>query len=605
MNGARSISMQKGYLLTALATAVLLAASSWTASAQVRRDPSLGDGRGVLITMTSKVDEGETATINVTVKGKVAEEATDAQVTVTITAPQASQVRKGSATAAEIDEQRDLRLGGALVLDFGDGPASDDDGATTLLTVPLTRRGTIELDTFYDGDAESEYVTLLVAIAGLENEQGTSVGSAAGDVVSNKNITITDVDTQIYTIDLVRGQRYEEGEDFMVEISADPEHVQANGKFRLRVADENGGLLKSYKVPPADTIVGSEDGMTTIPDVNVDERNTVPALIDVPNNDKNRVEDTITVELLKGSAGDYEVVDSVDVTLDDIHVLPDADAITAVARDAARNGKEVTEIMEGGDPVYLNVTVDRGNSRASITDETLMVDIKPADPAQVTDYTLSVSEVTFEGRETGKQSSEATVELKLSALSNDDVGMEYLMLDLVVSGVAANGTSTSTGTFSIKIVDATTPKVSPKSEAEAYPMIRAALGNDPQTTVMNPGESGTIMMGDLFTVMEGYDANYKVSESGGAVSVTAPDDTVTIAANVAGTSKVTVTATAEMMASSFKPEQTVSDVASITFEVMVEEEMPEPVPALPLFGQLLLALFMTAGGARLYRRRQG
>ena len=29
------------------------------------------------------------------------------------------------------------------------------------------------------------------------------------------------------------------------------------------------------------------------------------------------------------------------------------------------------------------------------------------------------------------------------------------------------------------------------------------------------------------------------------------------------------------------------------------------VPALPLLGQLLLALFLLAGGARLYRRRQG
>ena len=29
------------------------------------------------------------------------------------------------------------------------------------------------------------------------------------------------------------------------------------------------------------------------------------------------------------------------------------------------------------------------------------------------------------------------------------------------------------------------------------------------------------------------------------------------------------------------------------------------VPALPLIGQLLLALFLMAGGARLYRRRQG
>ena len=181
--------------------------------------------------------------------------------------------------------------------------------------------------------------------------------------------------------------------------------------------------------------------------------------------------------------------------------------------------------------------------------------------------------------------------------------MEYLMLNLVVSGEAGNGTDLN-GTFTIAIVDDTTAKVSPKAEAEAYPMIRAALGKDPQTTVMNPGETGTIMMGDLFTMTEGYTASYKVSESGGAVSVTAPGDMVTIAANAVGTSKVTVTATAKMAASSFLPEQTVSDVASITFEVMVEAAA-EPVPALPLIAQWLLGLGLLGGGARqLYRRRR-
>ena len=66
-----------------------------------------------------------------------------------------------------------------------------------------------------------------------------------------------------------------------------------------------------------------------------------------------------------------------------------------------------------------------------------------------------------------------------------------------------------------------------------------------------------------------------------------------------------------MAASSFLPtEQTVSDVASITFEVMVAEEgapepEPEPVPALPLIAQWLLGLGLLGGGARqLFRRRQ-
>ena len=50
MNGVRSTYMRKGYLLTALAAAVLLAASSGTASAQSVRVHSIewfGRGEGI------------------------------------------------------------------------------------------------------------------------------------------------------------------------------------------------------------------------------------------------------------------------------------------------------------------------------------------------------------------------------------------------------------------------------------------------------------------------------------------------------------------------------------------------------------------------------
>ena len=41
----------------------------------------------------------------------------------------------------------------------------------------------------------------------------------------------------------------------------------------------------------------------------------------------------------------------------DVHMLPDASAITAVAKD--EDGNIVTEVMEGGDPVFLTIMVDR------------------------------------------------------------------------------------------------------------------------------------------------------------------------------------------------------------------------------------------------------
>ena len=56
MNGARSTYMRKGYLLTALAAAVLLAASSGTAWAQVE------PGSVRFTDTTGTVSEGATAT---------------------------------------------------------------------------------------------------------------------------------------------------------------------------------------------------------------------------------------------------------------------------------------------------------------------------------------------------------------------------------------------------------------------------------------------------------------------------------------------------------------------------------------------------------------
>ena len=584
MNGSRSTYMRKGYLLTALAAAVLLAASSGTAQAQVTGVSSHGEG-GVLVTMPSTVSEGETVTISVSVMGTVdpGDEAQEVTVTLSALDPQVARTGVPSSTAAE---DNDFSLypsntddDGVLTLEF---PAVASGGRATV----YTRRGSIELDTTYDRDAENEYVTLTVVT--VSNE--LAGGPTGADLT--KTITIDDEDTQTYTMNLRRRDTYIEGGDINVELEAEPAHVQGMGRVSLRVADEDGNRLRTYTVPDAPIVIDDEPAV-------------VEAMVGVPSNDKNRVADTITIEALMGTAGDYATVGSVDVTVADLNMLPGASAITAVAKDKLRGGKTVAEIEEGGDPVYLTVTVDRGTSRSGITGEKLTVDITPADAAQLGDYDLSLSRIELEGQDTGKQSNDVGLELKLSALNDEDVGAEDLVLDLVVSGVSSNGASTSTGTFTIAIVDDTMAKVWPLPEAEAYPAILDAIDAAAGEDGLNPGESFTVMTSDLFGMADGYTATYRASVEGGAVSVSASSDTVRVTAGEAGESKVTITATAKMAASSFLPEQTMSDVAHITFAVMVVDEETEPVPALPLIAQLLLALFMTAGGARLYRRRQG
>ena len=404
-----------------------------------------------------------------------------------------------------------------------------------------------------------------------------------------------------------------EGDPIVVNLEAKPRHYQGGTTLTLQLA-ANGGRATGYSAmgDGADRCGerfyrhGHPHWQQRAPATNVVNKRAITITqTHGDDGDGNRVTDMLALEAYSGQAGRDSLSAMIELDVLDIHMLPEGSAITAVAKD--KDGKEVTEMMEGGDPVFLTITVDRGRGSSDrITDEELTVDLRAAYPAQVSDYELSESRIMLEGRSSGKQSNDVDLKIMLSARSDEDVGMEYLMLNLEVSGDSDIGSETSSGTFSIGIVDNTMKKVAPKSEADAYPAILDALkagsGDDGD---FNPGESFSVMAEDLFDVADGYTASYGISVDGGSVSVSASSDSITVTGTAAGESKVTITATAKMAASSFLPEQTMSDVAKITFAVMVVEGMPEPVPALPLFGQLLLALFMMAGGARLYRRRQG
>ena len=302
---------------------------------------------------------------------------------------------------------------------------------------------------------------------------------------------------------------------------------------------------------------------------------TTPSIADDEDpGDGNRVTDTVTLRSFTGSAGSSAPAGSLDIQVLDVHGLPVSDAITAEAED--EQGNEVNEVVEGGDPVYLTVTVDRGVAADRTTSEELTVTIRPADPAQGGDYELTGTPITFSGGSgTGEQTSDLSVEIELSARGeDDDVGDEVLVLNLVVSGETGKGTETSTGTFPITIVDKTTKQVAPKTLDVAYPKIMNAMNDAAGDDGLNPGESFEVKTDDLFTVTEGYTATYGASVEGGGVNVGASGDTITVDAISAtdGEVKVTVTATAKMAGNSFIPTQTTANVASITFPVTVVDK---------------------------------
>ena len=447
-----------------------------------------------------------------------------------------------------------------------------------------TASATVSVSVNDDADAENEVVSVT----------GTASG-AATPTIAPVGFSILDSDTQTYVLTLdeethTRTNPPIENGSITVNIEAVPRHFQGGNVLQLQL-NQDGGRASGYSASgdsstgPIVAIGTSNPADATSPLATaVNTRDiTISQSHDADDGDGNRVPDTITLEAHAGSAGRDSLADSLDITVLDLHGLPADDAITAEAMDA--DGNEVMEIVEGGEPVYLTVSLDRGRGAADlITTEELTVDIRPANAAQVADYDLTETRVVFEERSSGTQTNDVDLEIMLSARSDEDVGAEELELSLVLSGDSDVGTETSTGTFTIAIVDDTMQKVWPLPEEEAYPGITDAMEAGGGDEGFNPGESFMVMTDDLFGVADGYTASYGVSVEGEGVSVSASSDHVTVTAESAGESKVTVTATAKMAASSFKAEQTVSDVAHITFPVTVTDkalvvmlEMPDNV----------------------------
>ena len=586
----------------------------------------------------------------------------------------------------------------------GTATAGEDEGATSDISTSLGLVATFEIpenatlnrasysatrsitvQTLHDLDAENEIFdwSWNVGPGALQDSAGAPIAEADG---SPAMLTINDDETQSYDLTVDDDVEPKEGDEpFVVTITANPAHVQGIAKLTVQLdAPRTIASIATSVVTPINMGNRSEDITITL-----------------GGNDKNRVEDTITLSAYSGTAGNATLVDALSIDVEDKDALP-AVAMMVVDDDDEALDPQPTSVMEGESIMVAVMAVD-DKGKAKKAGEKLTVALTATGTADGADYAL-VGAFTID---MGEDMSNA-VELEVRA--DEDVGMESLMFDAVVSGDAANGPGTlaSTGVLSLYIDDATTKKIEPKAEADAYPPITEAIEAGAGEEGLNPGESFSVMTSDLFTVMDGYTASYGVSVDGDSVSGSSSGESVTINAKMAGESKVTVTGTAKMASSSFMPEQTVSNVASITFAVMVvdtelvvtvsadpmeiaeggttmitatanryvtvgdgdveigltvvgagelaadsimiamgemsdytmltdmaDDDMEnstltvvatgsgimglmqvmitvmddgtvvEPVPALPLVGQLLLALFMMVGGARLYRRRQG
>ena len=581
------------------------------------------------------------------------------------------------------------------------------------------------MTTNHDPDAENEKFSLTFTLANNGLLRTTSGRANTGDdTARGKNIafpddgidnntagtqygtslTIDDDEEQTYVLALSPNQLPTEGNDVVLLLSASPAHEDGSGKVQVNI-DKRGA---DWGVVITD---GASTPNTETQPVTVDataDNDVLTVTINNPGNDGNRADDTVTVSAHTGVAGASELTDSLTFTLTDLHKLQ---AVTAKVVD--KNGKvldpQPTSVEEGDTIKIAVMPLDAKTGKVTTASEALDIALAPSGSADAQDYRpLAAIKI-------GANQNKSNV-VDLVVETDEDVGSETLTFDATVSGVATNGTETSTnaGVLSIDIEDATAKKITHKSDADTTAAVDAAIAAGGGDEGLNPGESFTVMMDDLFEpAAAGYTASYGASVSaGGVVSYSATGDSITVTAEKAGEATVTVTATAKAASASATGSQSVSNTADVTFDVtvtdkvltltldapgvmdgnvvegkgydvtvtanravmgdtevtfmrgdmseadvrdysidavtikdgetmatarlMVTEDMTddagsgmgealhlyamagdtmsntleltiwdEAVPALPLIAQLLLALFLMAGGSRLYRRRQG
>ena len=240
MNGARSTYRRKGYLLTALAAAVLLAASSGTAWAQT--PVSVVE---VTLSTPPKVIEGNDATITLTATAMVAGETATAQpVQVTL-----SLVDKSTADADVTAEGVTLgadatTLNPTATLTFAANPGGDADEPGDAKERKAT--ATVTVRTNPDSDAEDE-VVVVMAEAGTN----TNIVGAIDFTNTADRIKFTIDDDEVQTYELTLAQRHrsappKEGGTIDVVMEAKPPHYDDGKMFVLHVLDMDGKGLRTY-----------------------------------------------------------------------------------------------------------------------------------------------------------------------------------------------------------------------------------------------------------------------------------------------------------------------------------------------------------------------
>ena len=495
----------------------------------------------------NSVEEGALLTVRVTLDKRV---------------PRSSNATPGSATVTLTEGVPS----GALD-DMGNAEADDVTIPNATVTIQeQADTGLLNIVTGRDLDAVDEKFRLSASVTKVtgatEDDAGNDQNNTETATAKHFDGKIVDATEQKYELKLkTPAKDVKEDSTFEVTLRAVPD----------RPENEDVNIFVQMSNTTNYTLTSSGKTSTNMWTLNEETANLLHTLeITAKANDKNRTDDTLTLEAFTGQVGRSSEKTEVSLTVLDIHRLPDADAIEAEARDNKKyaDGMMVTSVAEGG-MVYVWVEVTNTTRDAVSDAEEFTVSLMAADQGQLLDYRVLPSSYKTPARGSFTSSGDDTEMVgpfTLEALSDEDIGEETLMLNVKLTGQSTYGSGESNGMFSITIEDTTKPLVWAKSQAEIEAAVYEAKGEGP----MYPGDSFELMTEDLFMMAEGVTVAYSASSDGEAASASASASTVKVMAEEAGMAHITITGTASMSGAKALP-QTVSNIASIKFPVAVME----------------------------------
>ena len=500
MNGVRSISMRKGYLLTALAAAVLLAASSGTAYAQ---------------------SIGFSGSSNSMMEGATPDEKTPAPIVV------------------------EIRISG-LTLEGDDANREDGLGVITI---------DHDADLAYPGQATRSGDQLRVWI------DGESSALDESETVSDQNLD---------------------------------EHPTISGKYGLPTGGEihydNNGVIKLVIIDPGG------DGNWMDNDFIMDIESDMLGISASPGSYKVTVVDTSVQPTAKFSKTSLALTEETQTS------VPVAITVGVGADDTAPAG--LTTLTN-------NVQFTTSPAGAAVADE--------CDPMSEDDViALDLSGIAAEGTEddtwqvTGGAGNVGTATIGIEACG-DMTGFNDEMVTFSFVGMSLAGVPTGYG----NVAAGPDLVVTVRSEGEDKPTVSFSTTNN---IPIDEGDTNTVAIiadgtlgPEVGSVMVSVSGDAMISLWQGMDMLEAGADGM-YAVDLMGSANTILTISAD---SDRALEDGMTSSATLTIEsangaligdrdsVTIVVTGSTAVAALPLLGQLLLALFLMAGGARLYRRRNG